>query len=814
MVNIRDEGSSVIVGDAQTLKLDGNCRLSMVLAVSSSKRLNFSLTCKGEGNSNQKAGLLVARFLKDGKELQAIGNGWNTSDRFGNFIYLESSSDGVVINRSMPIAGSADTMVLELRRWDHRGTLELPNGIRLNATRISQIDRAEMVGSKRPQRNSVLRRIQRRLHAKWSPNSVQTPTYAPPGSAESRTIYEHDKPKTPATFPRQPSNSTHAQSTLFSKELPLQSIGDVLLKFTMRADRRDEKGAVVSVEYKDHTGNPIPGPHFGLSKGNIGWFRYHETDIKWLDYMMLLAPPENVSTACVRILGWNKCPGVALRDDPVLEPACYDRDAMLAALPTMSNSVLRASAELTQRHGDPDMRGKLLRTLYENTRDPRLASASRHNKGLLRELDTTWLPSIGGTTGPIRDDGNPLSVCHIMKVSRRYEDTGGSIRNYYTVKTQKEAGIDPFVVTPLGYPGQDDIPQEPKVTLANVDHYQLDLPRKAAKQIPPDTALELEVRFIAGIIRNRGCSVIHAASGYRGYENALKGLALKQHFNLPLVYEVRSFHEHTWRSPVDWVLDAPLTRARMAQERRCIEAADHVVTIAHAMKEQLVKQGCPEDKITVIPNAVDNWWFEDFDEKQVHDIREQHGLNDNKVLGYISNLSKREGHYVLLEAAALLKEWGNAFKVLIVGEGPERESLQKQAADLGIGGDVVFTGNVPHKDIRAYYKAIDIFVVPRTADYASDFVTPMKPFEALSLARPIIMSDRPVTREIIGDNERGLSFETSSAGSLAQKIILLDGDSDMSQALASAGRKWVRQERSWAGNAIKYKALYEMLASN
>ena len=58
-------------------------------------------------------------------------------------------------------------------------------------------------------------------------------------------------------------------------------------------------------------------------------------------------------------------------------------------------------------------------------------------------------------------------------------------------------------------------------------------------------------------------------------------------------------------------------------------------------------------------------------------------------------------------------------------------------------GGAILTGRVPHDDIEGYYRLIDMFVVPRTNDRGSRLVTPLKPYEAMAMARPIVVSAWP-----------------------------------------------------------------------
>ena len=147
-------------------------------------------------------------------------------------------------------------------------------------------------------------------------------------------------------------------------------------------------------------------------------------------------------------------------------------------------------------------------------------------------------------------------------------------------------------------------------------------------------------------------------------------------------------------------------------------------------------------------------------------------------------------------------------RCLIVGAGSRRAELEELSRQLGLQNLVVFTGEVPHAEIRAYYQAIDLFVVPRVSDFAADHVTPLKPFEAMALGRPMIMSDRPVTAEIIGREERGLTFQTGDIKHLAERMRFALESPDQMAEMARKAREWVLRERTWKRNAQRFKALY------
>jgi glycosyltransferase involved in cell wall biosynthesis len=253
------------------------------------------------------------------------------------------------------------------------------------------------------------------------------------------------------------------------------------------------------------------------------------------------------------------------------------------------------------------------------------------------------------------------------------------------------------------------------------------------------------------------------------------------------------------------ILERERTKRRITKENECMAMADHVVTISESMRKVLVERGVPAGKIDVVPNAIDAANFEAVGEPVMLPALAGAGL----VIGYVSNMSNREGHRHLIEALALLRASGLDARCLLVGDGPERQALQELAATLRVSDVTVFTGEVDHRQINAYYRAIDVFVVPRVPDYAADWVTPLKPFEAMALGRPLVVTDLPALREVVGDGERGRIARPGDSASLCREILLLANAPELAAETAANARRWVFEHRSWEANARRYRDIYQ-----
>ena len=149
-----------------------------------------------------------------------------------------------------------------------------------------------------------------------------------------------------------------------------------------------------------------------------------------------------------------------------------------------------------------------------------------------------------------------------------------------------------------------------------------------------------------------------------------------------MVYEVRGFWEDTWlsRHPDSPKLAASeLYQRNRDTETRCMLAADLVVTLGEAMREEIMARGVPAEKILIVPNAVSQEFLKPLPDAAA--LRHALGIDpDEYLVGVVSSLVRHEGIGTLLEATAILRGRRVPARVLIVGDGPERAALQRQAA--------------------------------------------------------------------------------------------------------------------------------------
>ena len=421
-----------------------------------------------------------------------------------------------------------------------------------------------------------------------------------------------------------------------------------------------------------------------------------------------------------------------------------------------------------------------------------------------REL-AGWTPALPGLPEPIEPSGENVVVT-LAKMSRPFLSNGYTTRSHRNFLAAMDAGITTVVVTELGFPRVLGIDEFDAVEVIDgIEHRRLDRgPGSDDKTMPVDAWVQAFTEDAYDVVRDVRPALLHVSSGRRGYETMLVGIALKEKTGLPLVYEFRSFHDAKWTQRQALHDRGETYLRRRAMESLVMDAADVVLTLNAAMRDELVRMGCAADKIQLVPNGVD---LEQFAPRpRPTKLAKRFGIGERPTFGYVSNMDHpRESQETLVRAAEELKRRGlKDFHCVIVGEGPRRKFIEGLASACDVTDVVVFTGAADHLQVADYYALIDVFVVPRTVERAASLVTPLKPFEAMAVGRPIVISDLPALREIAAPDERGLVFPPGDAVALADAVQRLFDDPELAGALGEAGRDWVVNERQWSMNGPRY----------
>jgi PEP-CTERM/exosortase A-associated glycosyltransferase len=322
-----------------------------------------------------------------------------------------------------------------------------------------------------------------------------------------------------------------------------------------------------------------------------------------------------------------------------------------------------------------------------------------------------------------------------------------------------------------------------------------------------------EMRALAerlnAVIRAEKPDIVHAHSPVLVGWPALR---VARKAGVPFVYEVRGLWE-------DAAVDLGHSRtgdlryrATRAFETVLLRRADAVITLCQGMRGELAGRGIPEEKITVVPNAVEPALFRSPQPKDPALVAEQ-GLDGRIVLGFIGSFYSYEGLDLLIEALPAIRSRHPTATALLVGGGPMATSLQELVTARGLGDAVRFAGRVPHERVHRYYDLVDYLVFPRRRMRLTELVTPLKPVEAMAEGRLVIASDVGGHRELIEDGVTGFLFAADDVHALAQRVSEAIAAEASHQPTREAARRFVAASRVWPVSADQYKSVYAPLVA-
>jgi PEP-CTERM/exosortase A-associated glycosyltransferase len=321
------------------------------------------------------------------------------------------------------------------------------------------------------------------------------------------------------------------------------------------------------------------------------------------------------------------------------------------------------------------------------------------------------------------------------------------------------------------------------------------------KQISVTESLTQRLREVAERVKP---DILHAHSPAL---NAIAALRVGRSLGIPVVYEIRAFWEDAavdHGTNREWGIRYRLTRAL---ESYAIRQADAVTTICEGLRRDIVARGVSNEKVTVIPNAVN---IEDFSTGEPPNLELARALrlHSKPLLGFIGSFYAYEGLNILLQALPQMLSMNSDIRVLLVGGGPQEAELKALATQIGIADKVIFTGRVPHDQVQLYYNLIDVLVYPRLRMRLTDLVTPLKPLEAMAQGRLVAASDVGGHMELIEDGKTGILFEADNPQALATKVLDLLNRPQQWPALRKAAREFVEAHRNWRITVARYQRVY------
>ena len=225
-----------------------------------------------------------------------------------------------------------------------------------------------------------------------------------------------------------------------------------------------------------------------------------------------------------------------------------------------------------------------------------------------------------------------------------------------------------------------------------------------------------------------------------------------------------------------------LDRTYTQLDRWSLRKAYRVVTVCQPFADRIVELGIPRDRITILHNAVKP--FVAPPASEVERVRRELDIGDEAVILSVGRLSFEKGHADLLRAAALLDKMNGVppFRVVIVGDGPERGTLRRLATELGVEKIVIFAGF--QRDTRPYYAMANLVAVPSHSEGSPNVV-----LEAMAAGLPMVACRVGGVPEILEEGVTGLMVETQKPEQMAQALLRLLTDAALRERLGTAAKE-------------------------
>jgi phosphatidylinositol alpha-1,6-mannosyltransferase len=187
-------------------------------------------------------------------------------------------------------------------------------------------------------------------------------------------------------------------------------------------------------------------------------------------------------------------------------------------------------------------------------------------------------------------------------------------------------------------------------------------------------------------------------------------------------------------------------------------------------------------------------------------------LEGHPTIVCVGRLVKRKGQDKLIEALPLIKNEIPNVKLVFVGEGSIRKSLERRVAKLGIAENVIFVGRVPYKDLPDHFLLGDIFAMPSRSRLFGLEVEGLGIvyLEASASGLPVLGGASGGAPDAVKVNETGFVVDGNNLEEISKQAVRLLNDPELAKKFGANGRKWAEEYWTWKIWAKKFAALLEV----
>ncbi|HKJ39856.1 MAG TPA: glycosyltransferase [Anaerolineales bacterium] len=245
-------------------------------------------------------------------------------------------------------------------------------------------------------------------------------------------------------------------------------------------------------------------------------------------------------------------------------------------------------------------------------------------------------------------------------------------------------------------------------------------------------------------------------------------LSKAEELHLPVVFTFHTqYWEHSHFFPLHTGSAQELVKKFIHFRLRWFLKRCHLIVVyTESMRDLLVQKFGTQHRIEVVPTGID---LSNYQNVYNNGYRERMGWMDKQIMISVGRLSPEKNWILLLDAARQVMQTHPSFRLVLIGDGPQRAALENYARVSGISRQVTFTGWVSFDESPAYLKAADLFGFASTTETIGRVT-----MEAMAAGLPVVAVDAVGTRDLVTDGREVLLSENDSH-SLARNIrVLLD----------------------------------------
>ena len=382
----------------------------------------------------------------------------------------------------------------------------------------------------------------------------------------------------------------------------------------------------------------------------------------------------------------------------------------------------------------------------------------------------------------------PLQVL-VIAPTPFFGDRGCHVRIYEEVRGLAQLGVESHLVT---YPTGHDLP-DVQIERARA------LPGIRAPALGPSLSrpvLDLGVLVAAGrVIRRVRPDLIHGHL----HEGIAIGAALRVRHRLPLIADLQGSLTAELVDHGAFAADGLMAAVSRRIERWLVRWPDRIVMSATNGLSLLAAQGVPSDRVSALPDGVDVEAFRR--EPPDPSLVSRLGLEGKRVVVFLGVLTPYQGVDLLLDVVPIVARSVPDVHFLILGY-PNEERYRAQARERGLDGLASFPGRVAYAEAGRWLSLGEVAVsLKRSPTEANG-----KLLNYMACGLPVVASDTPVNRELLGDEGRYAPVDDAAA--TAVRICELLADGDRRRAAGGALRRRAEQLYAWPVLAARLAMIY------